>query len=137
MILEVQHETRFEYTEPVREAMTEVRLDPQSDADQSCHSFHLEVRPPAEVFRYQDGFGTRVHHSNLMTAHAEISIRAASVVETHPQARDPAASRAPWPLAAAPADLDVLDFLKLRGPVRSTTLLEPLLDALRPRQGMP
>jgi transglutaminase-like putative cysteine protease len=136
MIVEVQHETRFEYSEPVRESMTEVRLEPQSDSDQSCHSFRLEVNPPAEVFRYQDGFGNRVHHFNLMAPHAEISIRAASVVETHPQARDPSASRATWPLDATVAGLDVLDFLKLRGPVRSGALLEPVLDALRPHHGV-
>ena len=134
MIVEIQHETRLEYTEPVREAMTEVRLEPSSDADQSCHSFHLEVSPPVEVFRYQDGFGNRVHHFNLMAAHGEISIRAAGVVETHPRARDLGASRATWPLPGE-AGLEALDFLSLRGPVRSTPLLAPLLDALRPRPG--
>ena len=45
MILEVQHETRFEYTEPVAEWVSEVRMEPTSDARQSCHSFHLSVTP--------------------------------------------------------------------------------------------
>ena len=38
MILEVQHETRFEYSEPVTESLTEVRMEPVSDERQSCHS---------------------------------------------------------------------------------------------------
>ena len=47
-------------------SMTELHMEPASDADQSCHSFHLAVSPPAELFRYQDGFGNRVHHFNLL-----------------------------------------------------------------------
>ena len=82
MILEIQHETRFEYSEPVKEALTELRLEPASDDDQSCHSFHLAVQPAAEVFRYHDGFGNRVHHFGLLGGNEDIRILAASVVET-------------------------------------------------------
>ena len=137
MILEVQHETRLEYTEPVREAMTEVRMEPASDAEQSCHSFHLKVSPQAEVYHFHDGFGNRVHHFGLLGSHDHIHILAASVVETHPRPHDLAAVRAAWPLAADAVDLDALDFLKLGGPARATPRLEPLLDALRPAPGMP
>jgi transglutaminase-like putative cysteine protease len=137
MILEIQHETRFEYSEPVRELLAELRMEPASDSDQSCHSFHLEVSPRAEVYRYQDGFGTRVHHFNLLAAQQHVRILAAAVVETHPQPRDLAGSRATWPLSPAGAGLEVLDMLPLRGPVRATPLLGPVLDALAPRHGMP
>jgi transglutaminase-like putative cysteine protease len=136
MILEVQHETRFEYSEPVTEWMTEVRLEPGSSADQSCHSFHLAVSPPAEVFRFQDGFGSRVHHFNLPLLRHGVSILAASVVETHPRPRDPHFSTATYPLPLDNVGLDILDFLSFRGPVRATPRLNPLLDELRPRPGM-
>jgi transglutaminase-like putative cysteine protease len=137
MIVEVQHETRFEYSEPVKEALTELRLEPASDADQSCHSFHLALRPGTEVFRYHDGFGNRVHHFSLLAAHEGIHILAASVVQTHPRPCDLAASHSPWPLAPEAVALEVLDFLELRGPVRATPRLEPLLEALRPGPGTP
>jgi transglutaminase-like putative cysteine protease len=136
MILEVQHETRFAYSEPVTESITEVRMEPASDADQSCHSFHLGVHPPADVARYQDGFGNRAHHFNILKAHDEVRILAASLVETHPSRRDPATSRAGYPLDLDRADLQVWDFLKFRGPVRPSPRLRPVLDALRPRPGM-
>src|ERR1043166_9451943 len=98
MILEVQHETRLEYSEPVTEAVTEVRMEPVSDTDQSCHSFHLAVSPPTELFRYQDGFANSVHHFNVLAVHRQVRILAAGVVETHPVARDLSASRTVYPL---------------------------------------
>jgi transglutaminase-like putative cysteine protease len=137
MILEVQHETRFTYSEPVTESVTELRLEPVSDADQSCRSFHLAVSPPVDLFRYQDGFGNAVHHFNLLPPHAEMRMLSASIVETHPRRPDLAASRARYPLDLARADLDVLDFLKFRGPVRPTPRLAPLLETLRPTPGTP
>lgn len=135
MILEVQHETRLEYTEPVTESTTELRMEPVSDTDQSCHSFHLAVSPKTELFRYQDGFGNRVHHFNLLPAHGEVHVLAASVVETDPRPRDLMSSWATFPLDLDTLDLDVLDFLKFRGPVRPTSRLTPVLEALRPSPG--
>src|SRR6266550_9648958 len=135
MILEVQHETRLEYTEPVTESTTELRMEPVSDTDQSCHSFHLAVSPKTELFRFHDGFGNRVHHFNLLPAHGQVHVLAASVVETDPRPRDLTASWATYPLDPDTLNLDVLDFLKFRGPVRPTPRLTPLLEALRPSPG--
>jgi transglutaminase-like putative cysteine protease len=137
MILEVQHETRFTYPEPVAEAVTEVRMEPVSDADQSCRSFNLAVTPGSEVSRFQDGFGNRVHHFNVLCSHAEVRILAAGVVETHPRAPDAASSQATYPLNFDGFDLAVLDFVQFRGPVRSSPRLGPVLDALRPAAGTP
>src|SRR6516225_7873341 len=114
MILEVQHETRLEYSEPVTESVTELRMEPVSDADQSCRSFHLAVSPSAEFFRYQDGFGNSVHHFNLLTpllealrprsgtAAGDLALRVARYIPEHFQyARDVT-------LASSPID-DVLE----------------------------
>src|SRR6266404_2133501 len=120
MILEVQHETRFEYSEPVMEAVAKLRLEPVSDLDQSCRSFHLAVHPETEIFRYQGGFGNRVHPFNLLREHRAVRILAASVVETHPRALNLASSAAVLPLPLESAELEVLDFLPFRGPVRAT-----------------
>jgi transglutaminase-like putative cysteine protease len=137
VILEVQHETRFAYSESVTESITEVRMEPASDADQSCHSFHLAVQPPADVARYQDGFGNRAHHFNILKAHQELRILAASLVETHPRPRDPRTSRAVYPVNLEHADMEVWDFLKLGGLVRASARLGPVLEGLRPSLGMP
>jgi transglutaminase-like putative cysteine protease len=137
MILEVQHETRFSYSAPVTESLTEVRHEPVSDEDQTCRSFHLAVSPQTEVFRYHDGLGNSVHHFNVLGPHTELRILAAGVVETHPRPRPVASCRARHPLDLSGAELAVLDFVKMRGPVRPTPRLGPLLDALRPAPGTP
>jgi transglutaminase-like putative cysteine protease len=137
MIVEIQHETRFEYSETTIESLTELRMEPVSDSDQSCHSYHLAVTPPTEVFRYTDGFGNRVHHYNLLVPHTLVRILSASVVETHPGPRDLSASHACFPYDRRELPLEVLDFLQFRGSVRETPLLHPVLDALRPASGRP
>jgi transglutaminase-like putative cysteine protease len=136
MILEIQHETHLSYTEPVSESIAEVRMEPVSDADQSCRSFHLAVQPNTGVFRYQDGFGNRVHTFNVRPAHPEVRILAASVVEVNPVPRDLAGSTAMLPLALEQGGLELLDFLHLRGPVRRSPRLEPVLEQLRPQPGV-
>jgi transglutaminase-like putative cysteine protease len=137
MILEVQHETRLSYTESVTESIAEVRMEPVSDADQSCRSFHLAVVPATNVFRYVGGFGNRVHHFNVLPAHSELRIIAAAVVETHPRPRDLSACPAVFPLDFDRADLELLDYMHLRGPVRESPRLTQVLDRLRPRDGTP
>jgi transglutaminase-like putative cysteine protease len=137
VILEVQHETRLAYSQAVAEWVAEFRLEPLSDADQTCQSFHLNCSQPTGVFHYYDGFGNRVHHFNLRAPQLEICVLAATLVETHPVARDVGASAATYPTNADGAVLDTLDFLRFGGPVRQTPRLEPVLKALRPSAGLP
>jgi transglutaminase-like putative cysteine protease len=135
MILEIQHETHLSYSEPVTESIAEVRMEPVSDAEQSCRSFHLAINPHTGVFRYQDGFGNRVHTFNVRPAHAEVRILAASVVEIKPRPSNLSASAAVLPLSVEEGGLELLDFLHLRGPVRRSARLDALLERLRPAPG--
>src|SRR5262245_9802327 len=107
MILEIQHETRLAYTEPVTESIAEMRMEPVSDSRQSCRSFHLAVNPPSAVSRYVDGFGNRVDHFNVLPPHTQMSILAASVVETHPVAVDLSTSTAKLPVQQEHFSLDL------------------------------
>ena len=136
MILEIHHETRLEYSLPVVESMAEVRMEPVSDDNQSVRSFHLVINPAAEAYRFNDGFGNRVHHFNLLHSCQDIRVVAASVVETHPQRRSLKDSLVAYPLAEQEIDLSARSFLSFRGPVRRTERLNPLLEALQPRPGM-
>lgn len=135
MILEVQHETRLAYSDPVIESVAEVRMEPASDQDQSVRSFHLTLSPAADVFRYHDGFGNHVHHFNLRPSCETIGVVAASVVETHRQGGNLDSSRATYPLAEDDISLPALSFVNLRGPVRHTPRLDALVEALVPRPG--
>ncbi len=135
MIIEVQHETRFDYDGPVTEWVTEARMEPASDADQTCHSFHFDVAPATPAFRYLDGFGNRVHHFNLSCVSGSVRILAAAIVETHPRPRNLAKSRSLIPLDREGNALEALNFLNFHGPVRPSPRLNPLLDTLRPAPG--
>lgn len=135
MILEVQHETHLQYSEPISEWLTEIRMEPVSDERQSCHSFHLRLSEPAGVFSYRDGFGNRVHHFNLLVPQKEVHMLAASLVETYPEANRLDASTASFPLAESILPIEAYDFLSFRGPTSPTPLLQPILDALRPTDG--
>jgi transglutaminase-like putative cysteine protease len=137
VILEIQHETRFDYTQLVKESVTEVRMQPVSDDHQTCHSFNLEIGPATQPFQYQDGFGNSVHHFDILGGHGQVRILAASIVETHPRSVDLKSSSAVWPLDLDSASLDALDFLRFRGPIQRTPLLDPLVEELKPRNGMP
>jgi len=140
MILEIQHETAMEYSQPVSEWLCELRMEPVSDAAQRCHSFQISVGQPVNLSSYLDGFGNRVHHFNLLKPPTVVRVLAASVVETEEAASGPLASETFFS-ARPPADewqlpLEVLDYLPLRGPVRGSALLDPFLAQLRPGPGM-
>ena len=110
-------------------------MEPGSDADQSCRSFHLRLSPEMEADRFRDGFGNRVHHFNLLVPHTHISILAASVVETHPRIVNMFSGPGVYPLPEDLLPLDAMDFLAFHGPVRPTSLIEPVLEAVRPWPG--
>src|SRR5437016_5462004 len=111
MIVEIQHETRLEYTESVSEWVSELRMEPLSDRDQTCQSFHLALSQPAGIFRFQDGFGNRVHHFNLLAPVQSVRVLAASIVETHPAQASFVGSQAVYPLAPETFPLEVQDYL--------------------------
>jgi transglutaminase-like putative cysteine protease len=135
MIIEIQHETCLAYSDPVTESLAEFRMEPISDQNQSCRSFHFSISPASEAFRYQDGFGNRVHHFNVLTSCQKLRVVAASVVETHPIPSALIENRATYPINLAALDVSGYGFLTLSGPVRPTPLLEPLLERLKPSPG--
>jgi transglutaminase-like putative cysteine protease len=135
MILEIQHETCLRYSAPVTEWVAEMRVEPISDANQSCQTFYLGVSQPAQIHRYADGFGNCVHHFNLMSPNLEVRAVAAGIVETHPVPIVLKQSRATIPLDLDSLPLDALDYLDYRGPVTRTTKLEPLLNTVLPKPG--
>lgn len=90
MKLRVEHSTVFEYTAPVYETATEVRLQPADTSTENnnsgrpyCLDFSLQVTPkPTHMFRYTDYFGNTVHHFNLLQSHTRLEITADILVET-------------------------------------------------------
>ncbi len=90
MLLRIEHETRLTYTEPVTEAVIELRMAPESGEDQTVLGHRLRVAPAAAVTTYRDGFCNRVDLLNVLAPHREVVVRAMSYVRPH---RPPEAER--------------------------------------------
>lgn len=84
MKLKVEHLTRFEYSQPVFETTTEVRLQPAGgqESPQQLKSFSLDVDPKTKVFDYQDFYGNTIHYFSVLPPHEFLEVRTLAVVET-------------------------------------------------------
>jgi transglutaminase-like putative cysteine protease len=89
MLYHVRHLTRYHYTSPVAESITEVRMHPLPAPHQQVSAFHLHVRPAAHVHEYRDSLGNIVHHFSQPGSHQILSITAASEVQVYTQPLPP------------------------------------------------
>jgi transglutaminase-like putative cysteine protease len=80
MYYSILHKTRFRYSAPVSESVTEVRMQPRSEGAQRCLSFRLATSPAAGVHSYTDCYGNIVHHFNIPAPHRLTTITAESIV---------------------------------------------------------
>jgi transglutaminase-like putative cysteine protease len=62
----------------------EVRMQPRSEAQQRCLSFHLEVEPSAHILQYRDFLGNTVHHFDIAGSHKQVRLTAQAIVEYQP-----------------------------------------------------
>jgi transglutaminase-like putative cysteine protease len=90
MLLRIDHETRLTYTEPVIEAVMEVRMSPPSTEDQTVLGYKMRLTPSVPITSFRDGFGNRAELINIIQPHAEVIMRASSCVRIH---RRPIADR--------------------------------------------
>ena len=97
MLLEVTHDTRYDYGAPVSLAHHLAHLRPLSDAHQQLLAFELRTEPgPGAVRDRVDALGNAEHHFSLAAPHRHLAVRATSRVRVAPRftALRPAASPA-------------------------------------------
>lgn len=83
MDLRVIHETRFEYTPPVKTAQHMAYLKPLDTATQRLVYHILNVHPaPSDLSEMQDVFGNTRSFFSLQAEHDELAVVATSVVST-------------------------------------------------------
>ena len=86
MLLEVLHETRYDYAAPVSLAHHLAHLQPLQDAHQQLLSFDLDVEPaPAQMRAGHDAMGNAERHFSLATPHQQLRVRATSRVRVAPR----------------------------------------------------
>src|SRR5882672_8081911 len=110
MLIRIEHETILSYTEPVTDAVIEVRMSPPSNDDQTVSGYRLRVQPQAPTTCYYDGFGNRVDLFNVNAPHTRVEIGATCFVRTHRRFAGLQLGELPWPSPIEPdsADVDVL-----------------------------
>lgn len=141
-LYQIEHTTRFEYAEPVRETFMTVFLKPKGSATQHLEAFAITTTPGAELSSYEDSFGNTAHFFDVPGRHDRLTVTAESVVAVHPS-RD--AARADGGSAGEPAgsepawkDLENADGPRLWHFLNPTDLTRPtpmLADFLR-REGI-
>ncbi len=82
---EIHHTTRFRFSDPVTEHITETRVQPLTDERQRCLSFELQTLPRSQVITYRDHAGNHVHHFDVLRAHKRMEIVALAIVEVQAQ----------------------------------------------------
>jgi len=80
---QVQHTTRFHYSEPISESVVEVQMQPRTEAGQRCLQFTLTTTPRAKVSARVDPLGNVVHFFDLPGQHTDLAIHTESIVEVH------------------------------------------------------
>lgn len=80
----IRHTTRFDYDQPVRESVMEVRMQPRTDSVQRCLEFDLAVKPEVRSHRYIDFLGNAVHHFDIPGVHDHLEVTATTLVDTTP-----------------------------------------------------
>lgn len=84
MFYTLRHVTRFRYNAPISQSVMEVRMQPRTEGNQRCLSFHLAVTPEARVLNYRDFQGNTIHHFDIPGSHRQLSIIAQAQVEVRP-----------------------------------------------------
>jgi transglutaminase-like putative cysteine protease len=81
MFYSIRHVTRFRYSNPVRESVMELKMQPRSESYQALRNFQIATNPRAELYAYTDHFGNAVYHFNVLREHSELRIDTSSVLE--------------------------------------------------------
>jgi transglutaminase-like putative cysteine protease len=80
--MKVRHSTTFEYSAVVHASYNEARISPLDTPNQFTLEHRVEVHPAANLFRYRDYWGSRVHSFDLHQPHSELTVVGSSLVET-------------------------------------------------------
>ena len=114
MYYSILHKTRYRYSSPVSEGVTEVRMRPRSEGGQRCLSFRLTTSPASKVHSYTDSYGNIVHHFDVPTPHRTLTITAESMVILTPPDPLPESGVPPVPAFVRDGTAELQRFLSHR-----------------------
>ena len=95
MLLQITHDTRYDYQPAVEIAQHMAYLKPRSHTSQSVLDFRLEINPLPASLQYQpDVFGNERCFFSLQVPHSTLSVTSHSLIATQPS--ESVVSRASW-----------------------------------------
>ncbi len=84
MFYSIRHSTRFRFSEPVRQNIMEVMVQPRSEGNQTLRQFDLDIDPATRPFMRRDWMNNIVHHFDVPAEHTTLSVISESLVEVAP-----------------------------------------------------
>ncbi len=132
MFYSIRHVTKYFYSAPISESLTEVRMQPRTENNQRCLTFQLSVSPRSRVFSQRDHFQNTVHYFDVPSLHNRLMIVAEALVDLQPPQPLPySLPPGSWEeLDAAIEDGDYWDMLMPSRFAKQTPLLIELKEAL-------
>ena len=89
MYYSILHRTRYRYSAPISESITEIQMQPRTEGGQRCLQFNLKMTPRANLNHYLDPLGNTVHYFDIPARHSQLVIIAESIVEMQSQPHPP------------------------------------------------
>ena len=136
----IRHITRFTYDAPIRESVTEIRMQPRTELAQRCLRFELATQPRAHVSSYVDLMGNIVHHFDIPSEHTELLVTAQAIVEfvgDNDLATPATTSMEAWrDIESATRTADAWEMVRPSAFVRETPLLQEFAQTLEIDRGM-
>jgi transglutaminase-like putative cysteine protease len=138
MYYQIQHITRFRYSQTISESVMEVRMQPRTEGVQRCLRFKLATNPQARVLNFADHLGNIVHFFDIPGRHGQLIMQAESLVELLPPPALPESSPSvTWEtIDAAVAAHDYWDFLTPSERVAQTAALQSFARDLDAHRGV-
>lgn len=97
MLLQISHETRYEYSPPVENAQHIAYLRPLDQSEQQLLQHALHISPqPAHLRTVQDIYGNYRSHFSFSSSHERLIVRAQSLVHTLSATQGELADSAAW-----------------------------------------
>lgn len=136
MYYQIEHTTRFCYSQPITESVVELRMQPRTEPYQRCTHFTVTVQPHARVRNQPDALHNIIHHFDIPGQHQRLTVRTRAHVQMTPAPPIPDALPVEtWALIdALPRTADLWDSLHPSARTPFTPLLRNFsreLDATR------
>ncbi|TAG12607.1 MAG: transglutaminase family protein [Sphingobacteriia bacterium] len=81
-VFKIHHITKYEYNQPVKESVNEIKIYPANSATQQVLEHHLQITGNPEVLLFTDYWGNKVGNFNLLRPHKELLIESKLLIQT-------------------------------------------------------